>query len=51
MGACFTVNLELTFFDEAAAVKAMQEYIDTETQISDQINIKKEVLEQINQKI
>lgn len=29
MGACFTVNLELTFFDEAAAVKAMQEYIDT----------------------
>lgn len=27
MGACFTVNLELTFLDEAAAVKAMQEYI------------------------
>ena len=26
MGACFTVNLELTFLDEAAAVKAMQEY-------------------------
>ena len=29
MGACFTVNLELTFLDEAAAVKAMQEYIHT----------------------
>lgn len=29
MGACFTVNLGLTFLDEAAAVKAMQEYIHT----------------------
>ena len=29
MGACLTVNLELTFLDEAAAVKAMQEYIHT----------------------
>lgn len=29
MGACFTVNLELTFLDEATAVKAMQEYIHT----------------------
>lgn len=29
MGACFTVNLELTLLDEAAAIKAMQKYIHT----------------------